>query len=135
MSTIDIQFDKQIDNSRVRRVPDSLRRLEYLGLTLLGAMFVFGALFYGWQQYQWIHYGYRIEEALRQIEEISEVGRQLKVERGVLASPQRIDEIARRDLGMVGPEKDQIVTLAVGYGSSTVTSVMADTQLVQRIEK
>jgi cell division protein FtsL len=111
MSTIDIQFDKKIDNSRVHRPLDSLAGLEYLSLTLLGAMFVFGALFYGWQQYQWIQYGYRIEEAQKRIGELSEVGRQLRVERGVLASPQRIDETARRDLGMVAPRTGQIVTL------------------------
>ena len=87
MTTIDIEFDKQIDNSRVHRVPDNLCRLEYLGLTLLGAVFVFGALFYGWQQYQWIQYGYRIEDSQRRIEELSEVGRQLRVERGRVGQP------------------------------------------------
>ena len=134
MSTIDIQFDKKIDNSRVHRVPDSLCRLEYLGLTLLGGMFVFGALFYGWQQYQWIQYGYRIEASQQRIEELSEVGRQLRVERGVWASPQRIDETARRDMGMIGPRADQIVTLEAKYAVPSEPSVIVETQLAQTIE-
>jgi len=141
MTTIDIEFDKQIDNSRVHRVPDPLCSLEYLGLTLLGAMFVFGALFYGWQQYQWIQYGYRIEESQRRIEELSEVGRQLRVERGVWASPRRIDETARRELGMVRPRVGQIVTFEAGYAAteagiaaSNEPSAMVETQLAQRID-
>jgi len=111
MSTIEIQFEKRIDNSRVVREADARCRLEYICLTLLGAMFVFGALFYAWQQYQWIQYGYLIEDAQRQIEQLDEVGRQLRVERATLANPLRIDSIARGELGMVGPEAGQIVTL------------------------
>ena len=115
MSTIDIHFDKKIDNSRIVREPDARCRLEYMCLTLLGAMFVLGILFYAWQQYQWIQYGYRIEESHRQIEELAEVGRQLRVERATLANPQRIDSIARTELGMVEPRIGQIVTLETDF--------------------
>ena len=117
MSTIDIHFDKKIDNSRIVRETDARCRLEYMCLTLLGAMFVLGTLFYAWQQYQWIQYGYRIEESHRQIEELVEVGRQLRVERATLASPQRIDLIARTELGMVGPGDNQIVTFDADFNS------------------
>jgi cell division protein FtsL len=117
MSTIDIHFDKKIDNSRIVRETDTRCRLEYMCLTLLGAMFVLGTLFYAWQQYQWIQYGYRIEESHRQIEELAEVGRRLRVERATLANPQRIDSIARTELGMVGPESGQIVTLEADFDS------------------
>jgi cell division protein FtsL len=134
VSTIDIQFDKKIDNSRVLRPLDSLAGLEYLSLTLLGAMFVFGALFYGWQQYQWIQYGYRIEEAQKRIENLSEIGRQLRLERGVMASPRRIDETARYDLGMVVPQSGQIVTLNADYSVPARRPSEPDrpTQLAQR---
>ena len=118
MSTIDIHFDKKIDNSRIVREPDARCRREYMCLTLLGAMFVLGILFYAWQQYQWIQYGYRIEVSHRQIEELAEVGRQLRVERATLANPQRIDSIARTELGMVGPEAGQIVALETDFGST-----------------
>ncbi len=118
MSTIDIHFDKKIDNSRIVRETDTRCRLEYMCLTLLGAMFVLGTLFYAWQQYQWIQYGYRIEESHRKIEELAEVGRQLRVERATLANPQRIDSIARTELGMTGPGTGQIVTLEADFGSS-----------------
>ena len=101
--TVEIEFDKKIDNSRLVREADSRCRREYICLTLLGAIFVLGALFYAWQQYQWIQYGYRIEEAQKQIDRLAEIGRQLRVERATLANPQRIDAIARGQLGMIGP--------------------------------
>lgn len=135
MSTIDIEFDKKIDNSRIHRDMDSLCGLEYLSLTLLGAIFVFGALFYGWQQYQWIQYGYRIEEAQKKLEELSEVGRQLRVERGLYASPQNIDDQARA-LGMVAPMAGQLVTVEARYAVRTEPAVAGtvETQLAQRAD-
>ncbi len=117
MSTIEVHFEKNIDNSRIVRESDARCRLEYMCLTLLGAMFVLGTLFYAWQQYQWIQYGYRIEESHSQIEKLAEVGRQLRVERATLANPQRIDRIARTELGMVGPRAGQVVTVEAGLVS------------------
>ena len=115
MSTIDIHFDKKIDNSRVIRPIDGRCRLEYICLTLLGAIFVVGALSYAWQQYQWIQHGYAIGVAQTRVEELRETGRQLRIERATLNNPQRIDALARGELGMVGPSARQVVTLEVGF--------------------
>ncbi len=115
MSTIDIHFEKKIDNSRIIRPIDARCRLEYICLTLLGAIFVLGVLFYAWQQYQWIQYGYRIEEAQKKVEQLQETGRQLRIERATLSNPQRIDALARGELGMVGPGAGQVVTMGVGF--------------------
>jgi len=128
MSTIEIQFDKRIDNSRVRRDADSLVRLEYVALTLLGAIFVVVALVYGWQQYQWIQYGYRIEEAQRRIDVLFEDGQRLRVERSIWASPSRIDQTARGELGMVAPAAGQFVMV----DAQDMTPYPAETQLAQR---
>ena len=117
MSTIDIHFEKKIDNSRIIRPIDARCRLEYICLTLLGAIFVLGVLFYAWQQYQWIQYGYRTEEAQKKVEQLQETGRQLRIERATLSNPQRIDALARGELGMVGPGAGQVVTLEVGFPS------------------
>lgn len=113
MSSIDIQFEKQIDNSRIVREVDTRCRVEYLCLTLLGAVFVLGIFFYAWQQYQWIQYGYGIETAQRKIEALEEVGQQLRIERATLRNPQRIDSLARLELGMVGPGVGQVVSVRV----------------------
>jgi len=110
MSTIEIQFDKKIDNSRVIREVDLRCRVDYICTTLLGAVFGIGILFYASQQFQWIQYGYEIEEAQRTIDELTEVGRMLRIEKQRLANPQRIEQIARGELGMVGAGPDQYVS-------------------------
>lgn len=131
MSTIEIQFDKRIDNSRIRRDLESLWSFEYLLFTLLGAFFVVGALFYGWQQYQWIQYGYRIEEAQQKIEELTEAGRRLRLERGTMASPERIDRLAR-DMGMVAPAVEQVLIWETGADGEPVDAGPVEIQLAQR---
>ena len=107
---IEIQFEKRINNNNVVRETDSNHRWEYLFLTLLGGLFLVGLLFYGWQHYRWIQYGYQIEEAQKKKEQLVEMGRQLRLERASLRSPQRIDAIARGELGMVVPVPGQLVT-------------------------
>jgi cell division protein FtsL len=130
MSLIDIQFEKQIDNSRIVREVDTRCRVEYLCLTLLGAVFVLGIFFYAWQQYQWIQYGYGIETAQRKIEELEEVGQQLRIERATLRNPQRIDSLARLELGMVGPGVGQVVSVRVN--DAFPSEIVPETTLVAK---
>lgn len=110
MSTIEIQFDKKIDNSRVIREVDLRCRHDYICITLLGAVFVLGTLFYAWQQYKWIQYGYEIAEAQESLDRLIEEGRTLSIERANLASPARIEELARDYLGMRTPGPSQYLT-------------------------
>ena len=107
---IEVHIEKRINNNGVVRETDSKHRWEYLVFTLLGGLFLVGLLFYGWQHYQWIQYGYRIEAAQKRKEQLGEAGRQLRLERASLRNPQRIDAIARSELGMVVPAPGQLVT-------------------------
>jgi cell division protein FtsL len=110
--SIEIHLDRRIVNANVIRETDFRSHRDYIVVTALAAVFVFGLLAYAWQHYRWIQYGYRIEEAQKKKEQLAEVGRQLRLERAFLRSPQRIDAIARRDLGMVVPAPGQLVTLS-----------------------
>src|SRR5262245_44702185 len=96
-------------NSNVVREADAKSHRDYIVVTVLAAVFLFGLFAYAWQHYRWIQYGYRIEEAQKKKEQLAEAGRQLQLERSFLRSPQRIDAIARRDLGMVAPAPGQLV--------------------------
>jgi cell division protein FtsL len=109
---IEVHFEKRIINNNVIREPDAKNHRDYIIVTALAAMFFFGLFAYGWQHYQWIQYGYRIEEAEKKVQRLSEVGRQLRLERASLSNPQRIDSIARKQLGMVVPEPGQLVTFS-----------------------
>jgi cell division protein FtsL len=107
---IEVHFEKRIINNNVIREADTKGHRDYIIVTALAAMFLFGLFAYGWQHYQWIQYGYRIEEAQKKMQRLSEIGRQLRVERASLSNPQRIDSIARKQLGMVVPAPGQLVT-------------------------
>jgi cell division protein FtsL len=107
---IEVHFEKRIiNNVNVIREPDARSQREFLLVVLLGALFVFGLLFYGWQHYQYLQYGYRMAAAESRKEQLSEMKKQLRLERASLRIPQRIEDIARGELGMVSPAPGQIV--------------------------
>ena len=107
---IEVHLEKRIINNNVIRETDPKSHWDYIVVTALSAVFLLGLLAYAWQHYRWIQYGYRIEEAQKKREQLAETGRRLRLERASLRSPQRIDAIARRDLGMVVPVPGQLVT-------------------------
>ncbi len=109
---IEVHFEKRIVNNNVIREADAKGQRDYIIITAFAAMFLFGLFAYGWQHYQWIQYGYRIEEAQKKMQRLTEVGRQLRLERASLSNPQRIDSIARKQLGMVVPAPGQLVTFS-----------------------
>ena len=110
--SIEVHFEKRINNQTVVREADAKQRGEHLFVTLFGGLVLLGLFFYGWQHYQWIQYGYRLEEAQKKKEQLSETSRQLKLERASLRDPKRIDSIARGELGMVVPAPGQLVTFS-----------------------
>src|SRR5215467_8695641 len=112
LMAIEVHIEKRIINNHVIREADVKSHRDYIVITVLASMFLFGLFAYGWQHYQWIQYGYRIEEAQKKKEQLAEIGRQLRLERATLRSPQRIDSIARGELGMVVPAPGQLVTFS-----------------------
>ena len=106
---IEVHLEKRIINNHVIREADVGSHRDYIIVTALASMFLFGLFAYGWQHYQFIQYGYRIQEAEKKKEQLSETGRQYRLERASLRNPQRIDSIARGELGMVVPQPGQLV--------------------------
>ena len=109
---IEVQFEKRINNLQIVRDADTKHRREYIGVTCLFGAFLLCLFFYAWQHYKWRDYGYKIEAAQKKQAELDEIGRTLRLERESLRNLGRIDEIARRDLGMVVPAPGQLVTLS-----------------------
>jgi cell division protein FtsL len=109
---IEVHLEKRIVNNNVIRESDAKGHRDYIIVTAFAAMFLLGLFGYGWQHYQCIQYGYRIEEAQIKMQRLTEVGRQLRLERASLSNPQRIDSIARKQLGMVVPAPGQLVTFS-----------------------
>jgi cell division protein FtsL len=111
--SIEVVFEKRINNVSVYRDVDVAQRRQYFLLTFLSAMFVLGLLLYGWQQYRWLRLGYDIEKLKEQKEGILEYQRQLLLDRNLWGNAQYIDSTARNSLGMVAAAPGQIVILSV----------------------
>jgi cell division protein FtsL len=109
---IEIHIEKRINNARPVREANVKRQREYLVVTVLAALFVVGLLFYGWQHYRWIQYGYQLEDLQKKKEQLIEVRNRLLLERASLADRGRIDDIARNELGMVSPAEGQWITFS-----------------------
>ena len=110
MRPIEVRFEKNINNLTLVREADTRRHWEYITVTMLGALFVMGVLFYAWQHYQYIQYGYKIEEAQKQQAQLVQKRNVLRLDREQWKNPARIASIAK-EMGMVPSVPGQIVTL------------------------
>jgi len=58
---------------------------------------------------QCVRAGYEIEDLKAQRAAAQEWNRQLRLQQAALADPQRIDTLARKELGMVSPSPRQVI--------------------------
>lgn len=134
--SIEVVFEKRINNAAtVYRDTDVEQRRQYVLLMGLAAVFVLGLLFYGWQQYRWIQLGYEIESLEKKKEGLLAYQQELVLERQTLAWEERIDSIARNQLGMVIAAPGQIVTLSADApepSSASPDDVMAPLSAAKR---
>ena len=99
---------KRIDNSRLVRSAspeswrDSLRHLA------VGGMLAVVIFLYAWQHFQCIQLNYQVESLKSRQAQMTELHRQLTLEAASLRAPERIDAIARQQLGMMAPAADQL---------------------------
>jgi hypothetical protein len=108
--TPEIYFAKAIDNSRLVKVecPGRNREMKQFG-TALACLFLL-VFTYAWQHFRAIEYGYQIESAKRELNDLTEMNRALRLEDASLRDPERIDVMARR-MGLVPPEPGQVIRM------------------------
>jgi cell division protein FtsL len=83
-----------------------------LKVSLLGGVaLLLGLLFYVWQHIQVVRLGYQIERLRVTQGTLVQERNALGVEIGQLRSLKRIEDLARRKLGMVYPAPEQIILL------------------------
>src|ERR1700726_1142578 len=108
--TPEIYFSKTIDNSRLVKVEDPRRTREMKQFgTALACLFLL-VFTYAWQHFKAIEYGYQIESAKRELSNLTEMNRALRLEDASLRDPERIDVMARR-MGFVPPEPGQVIRM------------------------
>lgn len=120
----EIYYLKRIDNSRLIRSSDPVRRRECRMLLGGGLLVLLLLLVHAWQHFCFIQCGYDLEELRAQHDQAAEWNRQLRLEQASLKDPMRIDSIARAHLGMVVPAPGQVVRLESGAGE-TAAPVLA----------
>jgi cell division protein FtsL len=112
----EIYFVKNIDNSRLRREVDLEKRRECFSLLGLGILVFLFVLLFTWQHFQCVRNGYEIEQLKAERATLEEWNHQLRLEQASLADPQRIDALARKELGLVSPDPRQVIQVG---GSET----------------
>jgi len=126
----EIYIVKHIDNSRLRKEVDYRRTKECFVLISLGVFCLLILLFLAWQHFEILRGGYENESFKKEVSRLEEENHKLKLERASLRSPQRIDLIARRDLGLVAPQTSQIVILPTSFPTEPPITQLASTDKV-----
>src|SRR5882724_5239454 len=124
--TPEIYFSKAIDNSRLVKVEDPRRNREMKQFgTALACLFLL-VFTYAWQHFRAIEYGYQVESSKRELNNLTEMNRALRLEDASLRDPERIDVMARR-MGLVPPEPGQVIRMDSAAAESN-TAVMASVE-------
>jgi cell division protein FtsL len=102
---------KHIDNSRVVRIiaPNHMR--ECARVVLLGGLIALCAFLYAWQHFETIQLRYQLESLRSERAQATELNQELKLEVAGLRAPERIDMIARRQLGLTAPVPGQVAPM------------------------
>jgi hypothetical protein len=122
-------FQKTIDNSRVVRISDPARRREIRIFSASVALLFLMVMFYAWQHFSAVEYGYKIEAQKTEYDRLTELNRSLKLEEARLKDPGRIDVLARQ-MGLEAPEPGQMVRLENDEPGSDVMARMSPVAVI-----
>ena len=102
---------KDIRNNPIVREIDEDRQRQLWRTAGIGAVLVLVLLFSAWQTFELVKHGYEVQRLERERAAAEEVNRHLRLEVETLRAPQRIEEMAIRDLKLVAPDRDQAIVI------------------------
>jgi cell division protein FtsL len=102
---------KHIDNSRLVRLVAPHHMRECARVVLLGGLIALCAFLYAWQHFETIQLRYQLESLRGERAQATELNQELKLEIAGLRAPERIDVIARRQLGLTAPVPGQVAPM------------------------
>lgn len=82
-----------------------------MAVALLAFCLVGVALLHVWLRLQVVQMGYALSTTSKLQHQLEQERRELKVELATLTSPERLEAMARKRLGLVPPEKGQVIVL------------------------
>jgi len=109
----------ELENRRVARpkrahnssAAQATRRRRHLGVILLIAILLGIVLVHVWLRLQVVQMGYVLATASKLQSRLEQENRELKVELATLTTRDRLNEMARRRLGLAAPQKGQVIVL------------------------
>jgi cell division protein FtsL len=97
--------------ARIGRASQAVRRRRHLGVGLLVVAFLGVVLLHVWLRLQVVQMGYVLSTASKLQSRLEQENRELMVELATLTTRDRLDLMARRRLGLMPPQKGQVVVL------------------------
>ena len=101
--TFEYAIRKDVRNNPIVREVDRDRYHEMLRATAVGVFLVTVLLFWAFQHFELLRYGYRFEQMQHERAAETEINRHLRLELDTLRSPTRIERLATGRLQMVAP--------------------------------
>ena len=103
-----VAHTKRVGTQRIDRAG---RRRNMLAVGGLALGFVGVVLMHVWLRLQVVQVGYVLSTTSKLQSRLEQENRELKVELATLISPERLEALARKRLGMVPAEKGQVIVL------------------------
>ena len=100
-----------LKRQQVERLSPQKQRQYFFSTVLLGLCLVGLALTHVWLRLQVVRLGYVLSTTAKLHGQLEQENRELKVELATLTSPDRLEVIARTRLGLMEPEKGQVVIM------------------------
>ncbi|MEK7283359.1 MAG: cell division protein FtsL [Acidobacteriota bacterium] len=100
-------------NARMVKEKDRARARELRRLVICGAAILVPLLVYVWQRVDFLRVSYEVEALKKERQELQEKNKHFSVERSFLMSPDRIERMARQELGLVDPPPADVRRVAV----------------------
>jgi cell division protein FtsL len=110
---IDFEYaiKKDVRNNPIVREIDDERQRQLWRTAGISAVLVVVLLFSAWQKVELVKHGYDIQRLERERVSEEEINRHLRLEIETLRSPQRIEEMAIKQLKLVAPERDTAIVI------------------------
>jgi len=102
---------KAVANEQLVRELDRKRHRELFWVAFLGVVLTLAVMVYAWPHFELIQIGYRMEELRQKRDELVQLKHHLELQRATESDPERIESIAKNELGMVYPGPEQILVL------------------------
>ena len=100
-----------VKQERPPRHEHKLNRRQFVCVALLALLLVGVVLVHVWLRLQVVKTGYVLATATKLQTRLEQENRELQIELATLTSPDRLEALARRRLGLVPPEKGQVIVL------------------------